>query len=660
MKKSSDNVNKGNGHTVRSKSYRFFVLAGSFIVIMLVFTVLLAINQIKGTSGKYTSEGLITRVETVAGERGRIYDRNGKLLVGNASHYDLVFEYGSMPDRRAEVNDSLLECLIALEKTGNSAKRTESYFPLVRTADGYVFSEDTADLSSKIGYYYQRFLKDNGLDSDVGADKIVERFIKKYKLTSRLYSDDAIYELMRIYYDMECVGFGYYQSYTIAKGFEISVPQEMALISYIEEHRTPGATLLRSSERVYMYGDYAGHILGTRGKITAENADRYKDYPLDALVGISGCESVFEEYLRGVNGKKISKYDADGNLVEQYYDPAPVIGNDIFLTIDIDMQISAEDELRDAVEKLDSSKTGALTAIDPRNGEAIVIASYSTESSMNFALQGTFAPGSTYKVGSALAALEEGYISSSTTHVCNRVYPYLGGPTCLGNHGEIDVSDAIRVSCNIYFYYLGHGWGIDNITKYTSRLGLGVPTGIELGERVGTIASEQYCRDHELEWSAFDNATGAIGQSKHAYTPLQLSVYMSTISNGGTRYSAHILKSVRTRAGESVYESAPEVLDNINISDGTYSLLVRAMRSVITSNTALSGYFGNVPGEVAGKTGTAETGREISNALFSGFAPYDDPQIVVSCVLEEGEAGTNAAAVTAKVFEKYFSSHEEN
>ena len=273
---------------------------------------------------------------------------------------------------------------------------------------------------------------------------------------------------------------------------------------------------------------------------------------------------------------------------------------------------------------------------------------------MNFALQGTFAPGSTYKVGSALAALEQGFITNNTTHTCNRVYPHLGGPTCLGNHGVTDVHKAIEVSCNIFFYYLGHEWGLDNITDFTTRLGLGVPTGIELGESTGIVASEGYCEDHDLEWSEFDDATGAIGQSKHAYTPLQLSVYMATVSNGGTRYSAHILKEVKTRTGETVVANAPSVVERISISDANYSTLMGAMKSVVDSSAVLSRYFENIGVSVAGKTGTAETGREVSNALFSGFAPSDDPKIVVTCVLEEGDAGTNAAKVTAKVFEAYF------
>ena len=173
------------------------------------------------------------------------------------------------------------------------------------------------------------------------------------------------------------------------------------------------------------------------------------------------------------------------------------------------------------------------------------------------------------------------------------------------------------------------------------------------------MASKAYCEEHDLEWSEFDDATGAIGQSKHAYTPLQLSVYMATVVNGGTRYAAHILKSIRTRGGDIVLEKSTEVLDRVSISKENHKILMNAMSSVVSSSSVLSSHFGDLEVSVGGKTGTAETGREVSNALFSGFAPADKPEIVVSCVLEEGDAGTNAAKVTAKVFDAYFGTEEE-
>ena len=655
MKRSRVDSVKRNSSTARNKDYRFFVLAGVFLISCIAFTGFFIRNQVRGPQGNYDDDDLTLRIETVAGERGNIYDRNGKLLAGNASHYNLIFEYGSMPDSRKEINDSLAECLLAIEASGNIDKLSDDFFPLSGSYPEIGFVAELSDAQSKQYAYYEKFLSRNGLESDIAPDDVALYLIDKYKLNQTDYPSWVTERLMRIYYDMERIDFGYYQYYTIAEGFELNDAEDMSLITYIGEHRPEGATMIKSTQRVYFYEDYAKHILGSVGKITAENIEQYADYPLDAIVGISGCENAFESYLRGSDGKKVSKYDSNGKLVETYYDPEPIVGKDIYLTIDIDLQIAAEDALEESIDSLEACQTGALTAVDPQNGEVLVIASRSSESVMNFALQGTFAPGSTYKVGSALAALEEGYLSESTTHVCNKVYPYLGGPTCLGTHGDTDVHHAIEVSCNVFFYYLGHGWGLENITEYTTKLGLGVPTGIELGEKVGIVASEAYCSEHDLEWSEFDDATGAIGQSKHAYTPLQLGVYMATLSNGGTRYSAHILKEVKdSKTSLTVYSAKVEVLANVNVSAENYRIITEAMRSVVTESDTLSRHFANVGAPVAGKTGTAETGKEVSNALFAGYAPYDAPEISVSCVLEEGDAGYNAAAVCAKVLEAYF------
>ena len=643
----------------KNNDYRFFVVAAVFVLICIIFTVVFAVNQVKGPSKTY--ENYDVRTETVAGERGRIFDRNGVLLVGNSTHYDLIFELGAMANSREKVNSALLACISALNSTGNQDKRAQDYFALKGTYPNVAFVDGISDKDSNAAYYFNRFLVRYELSSNLSAEEFADFFVQKYKLSESKYSPKEITELIRLYYDMDRVGFGAYQEYTIAERFDPSVEKEMTLISYVKEHRIEGASFIKQTGRVYYYEGYASHILGSIGKITAENVNNYKDYPLDAMVGISGCELAFEEYLRGSDGTLISKYDENGKLVEDpYYDPAPTIGNDVYLTIDINLQIAAEDSPAEEIDSLEHSDAGAFTAIDPNTGEVLVLASYPTYdiSQFNRALSGTYAPGSTYKVGSALAALELGHISNSTQYVCNKVYPHLGGPTCLGTHGLTTVSDAIRVSCNIFFYYVGHELGLDKITPYTQKLGLGVPTGIELRESSGIIASKEYCESIDTAWREFDDAAGAIGQSYHAYTPLQLSVYMSTVVNHGTRYSAHLLGSLKARNGEEILTSRPEIADTLSFSQNTYDTLIAAMGSVVSSSDALSVYFSSTNVTVGGKTGTAQTGSQYDNALFSGFAPLEAPQIVASCVIENGEVGNNAAKVVAAVFEKYFEKSE--
>ena len=663
-------------------SHRFIILGAIFLALCIIFLTYLLVVQINGSKYYFPRSDDIIKTETVYGERGRIFDRNGKLLVGNTENYNLIFEYGSMPDKRIDVNKALLSCIDALNKTNTAEQRSKSYLPLVGSYPSYSFSNDINNSSSDIYYYYQRFLGKHEFGEKLTAEDLRDYFVNTYKLWDDTYSNTEITELIKIYYSMELVDFGYYQHYTIAEDIDPNTSEGMALITLINERAIEGANFIKRTERTYPYDSYASHILGRIGKITAENVKDYADYPLDALVGISGCEAAFEEHLRGTDGKKISVYDKEGNLVKEYYDPAPVVGKDVYLTIDIDLQIEAEDALRDSIESLDYSEAGAATFIDPNNGEVLVSASYPTYSQnrysekeyyaslssnealplLNRALQGTYAPGSVYKVGSALAALENGFIDENTCYDCQKVFPFLGGPTCLGTHGTTDVTKALEVSCNVFFYYLGYENSLDNTTRYTRSLGLGVPTGVELGERVGTVASEEYCLSINTKWRSIDNLTGSIGQSYHLYTPMQLSVYMSTIVNGGSRYSAHFLKEVKNRNGDVMMTTKAAVAEKVEIAQNTLATLKNAMSRVISETNQIERYFSNVDATVGGKTGTAQVTANSTlpdNALFSGFAPYDQPQIVGSCILEAGEAGANASEVVARVFERYFAPNEE-
>ena len=478
--------------------------------------------------------------------------------------------------------------------------------------------------------------------------------------------------LMRLWYEMERVGFGAFQGYTLAKGID------MELVAYLREAGVEGATFTTVSERVYAYPGVASHILGRLGKITAEDAEYYSElgYPMDAYVGVSGCELAFDAILHGQDGKMVIKYDTDGNMIEKYYEKEPVSGNDVWLTIDIDVQIAAEKGLAEAAAASPTSVGGAISAIDPNTGAVLAIASYPTydlgqfssvsyynsllEDSktplLNRALQVIYAPGSTYKIGVALTALETNTINAYTTFNCNGVYPHLHNPTCLSSHGTTDVYEAIQESCNVFFYTLGHKMGIDQITNYTLRLGLGADTGIELSERVGIVAGLKYRQENDLgSWGAGDDVSAAIGQSDHGYTPLQLSVYMASIVNGGTRYSAHILDSVRSfYTDQTITEASTTVLDRVSISEDTYSILIEAMGRVVSENSEIYRYFRDLPVKAGGKTGTAEVSGKQDYALFSGFAPLNSPQIVVSCIIEQGQHGYYASIAVARTMEEYF------
>ncbi len=655
-------------------SARYLTLGLAFGGMCLAFVIALGVTQLRGPQlfGKDQEEGYV-RTYTVPGGRGELYDCEGRLLVGNSTSYDLIYEYGAMPDTRREVNQSLLATYDAILRTGNGDKLSEDVFPLEGTYPNMKLTAKRRDSSSAYGKAYARFLeRQEWEDGETDAQRVMKYFTKRYSLLESLYTNEEITTLMRFYYEMERVDFGQYASYTVASDVN------MDLITSLEESNIEGVNFSLRSERVYAYPGIASHILGQLGRITAETADYYlgQDYPLDALVGVSGCEAAFEDRLRGRDGVMAIRYDDDGNMIEKYYKVEPKSGNDVYLTIDIDLQLAAEKGLKTNVSMVQGSDAGAITVLDPNTGAVRAIASYPTYDLTKFesadyyaslladgnlplynrALQGVYAPGSTYKIGAALAALETGAITASDTQTCHGAYPFYDKPSCLGQHGTIGVTEAIRESCNVFFYYLGEAMGIDAITPYTQKLGLGVSTGIELSERAGIVAGPAYRKANGLvDWQVGDNLSAAIGQSDHGYTPLQLSVYLSTVVNGGTRYRAHLLDSVREfYTGTVVEQTQAEVLETVDFSDATYDLLIDAMGQVVNHNYTLQSYFRDVPVTVGGKTGTAQVTGKTDYAVFCGFAPLDSPQLVISCVLEEGANGARAAYAVSRVMKTYF------
>ena len=671
----------------KDHSVRYVFIAAFFCVVCLIFAIALAVVKIIGPQQEYLSDGdYIIKTVTVSGLRGEIYDRNGKLLVGNATTYDLIFEYGSMPDTHNEINVELLEAIEAIEKTDNKSKLAEDLYPIDGMYPNVRYVSAVENPSSEHAKALASYLEKEKLPSDTSAFDLAEYIMYKHKISEKKYTPAQIRSLSRLWYEMDRSGFGAFQSYTIAKDVN------MELVTYIGEKGIDGANFITMSTRVYNYPGIASHILGRLGKITAETSGYYSElgYPLDSYVGTSGCELAFESILHGQDGTMVIKYDRDGNIVEKYYEKQPISGNDVWLTIDIDLQIAAENGLESATKNAGASK-GAITAIDPNTGAVLAIASYPTYDLSSFAskeyynsllenpdlpllnraLSGSYAPGSTYKVGVALAALENGTISNPEISIltttedghdlsCNVYYARFDHPKCLGSHGRATVYEAIQDSCNIFFYELGYIMGTESITRYTKGLGLGSETGIELAESVGHVAGTNV----STAWSKSNDVKAAIGQADHVYTPLQLSVYMASIVNGGDRYSAHLFDSERNfYTKEAISAYTPTVAEKVRFSDSTYDVLIESMRLVVTKN--LSTRFKNVKYSdgtlvaVGGKTGTAEVAGQKDNALFSGFAPLDDPEIVVSCIIEEGAHGYNASNAVAAVMQEYFKNKEQ-
>lgn len=680
------------------RHWRYTALAVVLAVVSLVYVARLVNLQITARdSFAPIAEKTYSRTVPIQAHRGEIFDRNGLPLVTNVMHYDFVLDYAAMPAGYAASNEAILAALDAIEAVGEGEKKTSMVTPFVGQYPDIRFDErylaDAAFMNR-----HARILKDNGWKAELSPEEQLEKFGRKYKLIDKsgelLYEPEVATLLLAVRYDMEYDRFSRLEPYVLAKDVSLQ------LITCVKERQIDGAAFREGVTRQFVYPGYASHILGRVGKIQSEEKMEYYTalgYPMDAVVGISGCEEAFEEYLHGEDGELTIIENEDGEIVDCYVSREPVAGQNVWLTIDIGMQIAAEDALAENVafirEKAaatpgtqdgEDASAGALTAIGVNTGEVWAMASYPTydlstfsadfaalnqnkdRPMVNRALSGLYTPGSTFKIGVAAAALTEGIITPYTTIETKGIYTYYAPsytPRCWyylrywGTHGTINVKKALQVSCNYFFYDVGRQLGIDNITRYMRSYGLGEKTGIELYEESGVLAGPEYREQNGLDaWMPGDTIQAAIGQSDNQLTPMQLSVYLSTITNGGTRYGAHLLHSVHTfNNAEVVYTRLPNVASKAPLSAANHQTLMEALKSVTEDDGSAARIFRDYPIEVGGKTGTAQVSKTMSdNAVFTAFAPWDSPELAVSCIIEQGNNGTDAGNSVREVFDYYF------
>lgn len=700
----------------RRKGKRYVALAAVFLIACVVFVARL-INLQLISRDKYAPADSSETVERIYIDavRGNLCDRNGKVLVRDSRTYKFVLDYDTMPDTRKELNRVLLKAVEALEAAAGDSTYAESLVPFKGTYPDFEFSDDFTSNMDKYNEFI-RLIEKNYVTKDytlemakaeLNATKVARYYARKYNIVTEIatedgsfkyeseFTDEEITKLVYLRYEMDRTGFGG------NKDFVFLTDATYDFNVYIRELAVDGLVIEQDVKREYLYPGYASHILGLTGKIYAEDWPEYKEkgYDINATVGISGCEAAFEDYLRGSDGIIDVYRDRDGNVTRTEVIREPIAGKDVWLTIDIDVQIAAEDSLKANIEDIASSSTGlhrgedaasgAVTAINPNTGELLALASYPTfdlstyhedisellkdEGSplLNRALQSTLAPGSTFKVGMAMAALEEGLYDEKFSMICHGYYDrygYTDAFKCavhpLGVETHLGVFEAIRISCNCFFYETGHNLGIDTMNAWCKLYGLGQSTGIELSEQTGILAGREYRETHPEfcinnglgAWQGGDTWQAAIGQSENAFTPLQVGNYISTVVNGGTRYAVTLLHSVRTYDGLVIYEKEPAILSQVGLDQKNVSLIKNAMKAVVTSDVGtISRAFRGATYTVGAKTGTAQAGSNASNnAWFTAAAPAENPEIVVTTMIEHGFSGSYASYTARGVMDAYF------
>ncbi len=680
--------------------HRSNLLLAVFVVVLAAFIWVLYDLQInKGEEYLAQSQRKIAVTETVEAARGEILDRYGRVLVSNRLSYQVTLDT-SLMGTPAERNATLLALIKVCQEQGVAWTDTlpvTQRSPFRFTSDTPFSYESTNDdgttktNATQLGRLTELM---NGWEADMTATELLTAMRKSWEVEEEVSNADAralcgvLYELWLRRREVT------WSAYVFTEDVDIS------FITRVKELSLPGVRIQAVTVREYNT-TYAAHLLGRVGPIFRDEWEYYQsleNYQMDDTVGKDGVERAFEQYLRGVPGTRALETNTAGRVVSETWltdsktgeSLAPQPGGNVILTIDLDLQMATEDSLAQRIPNLPSKDTkgAAAVVVDVNTGELLAAASYPTfdlsrynqdyndlnsdplTPMLNRAFQGIYAPGSTFKMVTAVAGLEEGVITPDTKIKDTGRYTYYKGyqPQCWyfrqygATHGWENVSEAIRDSCNVFFYDTGRQVGIERLNAYASHFGLGESTGIELPESTGILAGPDYTEGVlGQKWEVGSTLPAAIGQENNQFTPLQLANYVATLVNGGTRHTVHLLRAVKSYDySETIMSYGREAVDTMDISDENLAAVKYGMYMVANSpGSAAARYFQGLDVKVGAKTGSAQvTGNRNSNAVFVCFAPYDDPEVAIAIVAEQGGSGSELAAVAADILRAYFATEE--
>lgn len=612
---------------------------------------------------------------TVPAARGKIVDRYGTVLAENRVTYSIIFDKNHM--KKDTENAVIIELFKLLEPD----EEWENTLPISFRSTGEPAFASNSENKVK------RLKNKLGLQEFATAQNCIDEMTELWGLDG--LTSEQMQNVMAVRYGMLEAEFSTVNTYTFAKDVSIETAQKVKESSAV----LSGVDIQTSSFREYPNGDIAAHIIGITGPIYAEDLQSLegKGYSGTDYLGKFGIEKEMEDYLRGTKGKRQIVRDGNGKIIDTIDIVEAEAGSTVVLTIDAQLQKITQESLGKCIRNIAATAdggdnsgidadAGSAVVIDCRNGEVLASASYpyydlseynekyddiskaSGNPLFNRALQGAYAPGSTFKPIVALAGLQEGAITEKSTIFCNKTYEKHGITLkCLGTHGSINAHQALTVSCNVFFYETGMRLGISKLNDYCRQVGLGVPTGVGLGESSGVLAgAEQRKVSTGGMWYYADTMTAAIGQNDNKFTPIQLASYMMTIANGGKRYQANLVKTVKSYDfSKTIIEDTaanPVLLNEIH-ADYAIEQVKSAMKSVVDEGTAKK-VLSDYEIEVGGKTGTAIVGldRDSDNGLFIAFAPYDNPQIAVAIVGEHCAHGSSMVPVAKDIFDYYFKS----
>lgn len=671
---------KDKNNRIRYNVITIFV----YLIGIALLAQLFNLQIIHGAEYRETSNVRLTRESILKADRGNIKDSSGTSLARVESQ-DTIVLYKTKVSNQT-LNETILRLINLLSKNGD--KYVDNFLIDVNPYRFKLTEEESQ----------RKWKKANNIDENATAEEVFNYFKDKYEVTEENVEDAR--KIISIRYEIS------YQGYSNTKSIQIAENISRNTLLEIKERSSEfsGVEVVEEPKRVYPLGNTASHIIGRIGRIEEEELKGNEDtYDQNDIIGKSGIEYVFEEYLKGQNGIKQIDMDVEGTITNEYISQEAVAGNDVILTIDSKLQAVTEQALKSNIERIAGgafSKTspadaGAAVVLNVKTGEVLAMASYpdydpsafvngidnntwnyyingDTKPLENKAISAMYSPGSTYKMVTALAGLETGAITTREKIRDTGVYrKYNSSWKCwyISGHGYLDVSNAIERSCNYFFYEVGDRVGIDNLAKYSYYLGLGHKTGIELkGEISGVLASNEIARQENRVWNPGETISAAIGQSYNTFTPLQMAKYVGMIANRGRKLDITVVKSIIRPDGSEVprneYESkvseklglTADDTEEMNFNEENIQAILEGMRGV-TSESGGTAYstFRDFDIEVGGKTGSAQTGVEgKTNAWFVGFAPFDNPEIAIVVFVRNGGSGGYTAEVARDIIAQYF------
>lgn len=667
---------------------RFNILtAMMYIVGIILLAQLFNLQVIHGEEYRENSNTKLTRESILIADRGEIKDSSGEKLATSSTQYTVEL-YKTKIDNET-LNTSILNLTNLLLANG------DTYI------DNFLININPFSFKNESEEAQKKWKKANKIDENATAEEVFNFFKKKYEITTDNVEDAR--KIMAIRYEISYNGYSSTRAITVAKNISASS------FNLISEQNSffPGVTVIESSSREYPLRNTASHIVGRIGRITENELKEYDErYGMNDIVGKAGIEYVFEKYLKGTNGIEQIDMNVDGTVTGEYISKEAVAGSDIILTIDSKLQAVTEEALKNNIYKISDggfakqydADAGAAIVLNIKTGEVLAMVSYpdfdptsfvngidtqtwnyyineETKPLENKAISAQYSPGSTFKMATAITGLETGVISTTEKINDIGVYPYAHNPVCWyytsfhRGHGYLNVSQAIQHSCNFFFYEVGRRAGIDNLSRYSSYLGLGRKTGIELdGEINGSLASRQRAVEENRSWYMGETLSAAIGQSYNAFTPLQMSKYVGMIANGGKRLDLTLVKAIINADGSEVPEEeyreyvnqrlglTEQETEEMTFQRQNVEAILEGMRDV-TSESGGTAYntFKDFNISVGGKTGSAQTGiAGKTNAWFVGFAPYDNPEIGIVVFVRNGGSGGYTAEVAREIIAQYF------